>query len=78
MRDLKGADFDTVIVGGIGQKKLKAIPIGFDRLRAERLDMRQIPAEELMNGRRQSHMTSSWDLANSISPLRSAAWFTFR
>jgi hypothetical protein len=52
MRDLKGADFDAVIVGGIGQKKFKAIPVGFDRMGAERFDMRQILAKELMDGRR--------------------------
>ena len=58
-------------------RKLGGMFMLASRLQA-RVDVRQILAEELMDDRRQPHMTSSWDLANSISPLRSWAWFTFR
>ena len=47
MHDLKGADFDVVVVGGIVQKKLKNIPIGSDRMRTECLDMQLLTGSKL-------------------------------
>ena len=72
------ADLDTVIIGSKWYKQLEHIPIGFDRMGAYPFDLREVSIKKLMHTTRQPHITSNWDLVNSINPARSNALLTLR
>jgi hypothetical protein len=52
----EGFDFDPVIVCGENQKELEGIPIGFEGMVADSLDVREVAIEELVDGGRELHI----------------------
>ena len=51
----EGFDFDPVIVCGKDQKEFEGIPIGFEGMVADSLDVRKVVIEELMDGGGELH-----------------------
>jgi len=49
-------DFDPVIICGKEEKEFEGIPIGFEGMVADSLDMREVAIEELMDGGRELHI----------------------
>jgi hypothetical protein len=52
----EGFDFDPVIICGKEEKEFEGIPIGFEGMVADSLDMREVAIEELMDGGRELHI----------------------
>jgi hypothetical protein len=52
----KGFDFDAVVICGKEEKELEGIPIGFESMVADSLDMREVAIEELVDGGRELHI----------------------
>jgi hypothetical protein len=51
----EGFDFDPVIVCSKEEKKLEGIPVSFEGMIADSLDVREVAIEELVNGRGELH-----------------------
>jgi hypothetical protein len=51
----EGFDFDAVIVCGKDQKELEGIPVGFEGMVTDSLDVRKVMVEELVDGGRELH-----------------------
>lgn len=52
----EGFDFDAVILCGKEEEEFEGIPIGFESMVADSLDMREVAIEELMDGGRELHI----------------------
>jgi hypothetical protein len=51
----EGFDFDPIVVCGKYQKQFKGVPISFEGMVADSLDVRKVVVEELMNGGGELH-----------------------
>jgi hypothetical protein len=51
----EGFDFDPIVVCGKDQKELEGIPVGFEGMVTDSLDVREVVVEELVDGGGELH-----------------------